>query len=97
MIDVYKEEERILLKALILAYSEEKELFANFKLSQEVRVEITANSFESTIIHKNIKSSIIKWNLLELNNRLKDEKIVEFYTDRAIAVNSERRNKMRIG
>ena len=34
--------------------------------------------------------------MLELNKRLKGEKIVEFYTDRAIAVNSEEKNKIGI-
>ncbi|CAG8435937.1 2240_t:CDS:2 [Scutellospora calospora] len=90
VIDVYKRERKILLKAPIAAYLEEKELVSNFRLLQEVRVEIVANSLESAIIYKSISNSLIKQNLLELSKKLKDE----IYTDEVIAANSKRENMM---
>ena len=67
------------------------------KLSQEVRIVITANMIENAIIQNNIANNEIKWNLTELYNKLKGKEIVEFYTDRVMEINKVTGNKIGIG
>ena len=52
---------------------------SNFK--QELRVEIIANSLESAIIQNSIKEEDLKKNLVDTYKKLKEKKVIEYYTD----------------
>ena len=97
IVDIQKVKGKLVLKAPISAYLTEKELILNMKLSQEVRIMITANTIENAIIQNNIANNEIKQNLTELCNKLKGKEIVEFYTDGAMEINKATGNKMGIG
>ena len=50
IVDIQKVEGKLVLKAPISNYLTKKELILNMKLSQEVRIIITANTIENAII-----------------------------------------------
>jgi len=83
-VDITKERENIKLKASILVYIEERDIVANFRIDQEVRVEVTAVTLENAIIQENIKNCEMQENLIELGNKLKGREVVEIYTDEAM-------------
>ena len=97
IVDITKKRENIKLKAPISAYIEERDIVANFRIDQEVRVEVTAVTLENAIIQENIKNREMQENLIELGNKLKGREVVEIYTDRAMINQEDGKKKMRIG
>ena len=85
------------MKAPLLAYTEEKDLHPNYNTSQEVSVEITADNLESAIIQRVVKNKKIERELVNAYEELKEEEIIRYYTDGALAGSSRELESGRMG
>src|SRR5205085_11555074 len=71
-----KEGKDLILKALVIAFIEPREIVKDSNFRQELRVKITANSLESAIIQNLIKEEDLKENLVDAYEKLKGKKII---------------------
>jgi len=85
------------LKAPLLAYTEKKDLHPNYNTSQEVSVKITADNLESAIIQRVVRNKRIERELVNTYKKLKEEEIIEYYTDSTLAESSRELESGRIG
>src|SRR5205085_5611142 len=92
-----KSKNEVELKAPLLAYTKEKDLHLNYNTSQEVSVEIIADNLESAIIQRVVKNKKIERELVNTFEKLKEEEIIRYYTDGALAGSSRELESGRMG
>ena len=92
-----KDEKALILKAPISAFIETREVIEDSNFRQELKIEITANSLESAIIQNLIKEEKIKEELVDAYEKLRKEKVIQYYTDGALGSNSKKAATGRMG
>jgi ribonuclease HI len=97
VVEVWKKESEIEIKAPISTYIEEKEVIKEHRPSQEIRVEITASNIESAIIQRVTEYGKARKELLKIQEKLKEEKVIEYYTDGAMKGGNESENSNKMG
>ena len=74
----------------MIVFIEPREIVKDSNFKKELRVEIIANSLKSAIIQNSIKEENLKEDLVDVYEKLKGKKVIEYYTDEVLESDSRK-------